>query len=120
PEALAGGVARLGAAQVLVAADAAPKVGAGLVLPAVDALTSAAKLVEPDAVLVSHSPDGRDIAGRFAARTGRALSVDAVDVARDDLGVVAHHSVYGGAYTSTSTATFGAPVITLRPGTVDT
>src|SRR5699024_3578560 len=61
----------------------------------------------------------RDIAGRFAARTKRALSVDAVDVVRDDLGVVASHSVYGGAYNSTSTATFGAPVITVRQGAVD-
>jgi len=40
-------------------------------------------------------------------------------VSRDDQGVVAHHSVYGGAYTVTSAATFGAPVITIRQGAVD-
>ena len=49
-------------------------------------------------MLISNSIEGRDVAGRFAARTRSALSVDAVGVSRDDEGVVAHHSVYGGAY----------------------
>lgn len=84
----------------------------------VDALAAAATLVAPDAVLVSHSMSGREIAARFAARSGLALAVDAVGLSRDDEGVVAHHSVYGGAYNVTSSATFGAPVITLRQGAV--
>ncbi len=113
---LAAQVAEFGAAAVLVAED--PDSGA-LGVAAVDALQAAAELVNPDAVLVSHSVNGRDLAARFATRTKRALSVDAVEVSRDELGVVAHHSVYGGAYNSTSTATFGAPVITLRQGSVD-
>lgn len=113
---LATELAELGAAQVLVAEDAA---GADLVVPAVDALTRAAELVHPDAVMLSHSHDGRDIAARFAMRTKRTIAVDAVGVARDDLGIVAQHSVYGGAYNTTSASTFGAPVITLRQGSVD-
>ena len=107
--------AELGAARVLVA----PAPGDALDLGAVDALEQAAARVQPDAVLLSHSTNGRDIAGRFAARTGSAVSVDAIGVSRDDQGVVAHHSVYGGAYTVTSAATFGAPVITIRQGAVD-
>ena len=119
PESLAQELADAGATRVLVAADASSGAGSALVLPAVQALVAAAELVQPDTVLISHSDDGRDIAGRFAVRTKRAISADAVGLSRDDLGVVAHHSVYGGAYTSTSTATFGAPVVTLRQGSVD-
>ena len=106
----------LGAEHVVVAGDQ----GSSLVVPAVDALVAAAELVRPDAVLISHSADGRDIAARYAVRAKAAVAADAVSVSRDDLGVVAHHSVYGGAYTSTSSATFGAPVITIRQGSVET
>ncbi len=116
PASLAAEAAELGATQVLVAESGSD---GALVLPAVDALTQAAELVRPDAVLLSHAEDGRDIAARFAVRTKRAIAVDAVSVARDDLGVVAHHSVYGGAYNTTSAPTFGASVITLRQGSVD-
>jgi len=116
-DALASAAAALGAQAVLTAdlggADTA------LTVPLVDALVAASDLVQPDAVLVSNSIEGRDIAGRFAARTKRALAVDAVGVARDDEGVVAQHSVYGGAYNVTSAPTFGAYVVTVRQGAVD-
>ncbi|MGN6221294.1 MAG: electron transfer flavoprotein subunit alpha/FixB family protein [Microbacterium sp.] len=113
-EALAKDAAALGAASVLVAAP-----GEGLGSGRVDALTSAADLVRPDAVLVSNSIEGRDVAGRFAARNRAGLAVDAVGVSRDAEGVVAHHSVYGGAYNVDSAVTWGAPVITIRQGSVD-
>jgi len=113
-DALAQEAADLGAAVVLTAAP-----GEGLGVGTVDALAAAAALVQPDAVLAPHSVDGRDAAARFAARTRGALAVDAVGLSRDDLGVVAHHSVYGGAYNTTSSSTFGAPVITVRQGAID-
>ncbi|WP_426322152.1 electron transfer flavoprotein subunit alpha/FixB family protein [Microbacterium sp. E-13] len=113
-EKLAADAAALGAVTVLVAAP-----GEGLSVPAVDALTSAADEVRPDAVLVSHSIEGREVAGRFAARTRSGLAVDAVGVSRDAEGVVAHHSVYGGAYNVDAAVTWGAPVITIRQGSVD-
>jgi electron transfer flavoprotein alpha subunit len=91
-----------------------------LSVPAVDALEAAAALVDPDAVLASHSAEGRELAARFAARSRSALAVDAVGVSRDADGVVAHHSVYGGAYNVDSAVTFGAPVITVRQGSIDT
>ncbi|MEI3845633.1 MULTISPECIES: electron transfer flavoprotein subunit alpha/FixB family protein [unclassified Microbacterium] len=112
--ALAADAAALGAAHVLVAPP-----GEGLTVPVVDALTAAADLVRPDAVLVSHSIEGRDVAGRYAARTRSGIAVDAVGVSRDAEGVVAHHSVYGGAYNVESAVTWGAPVITIRQGSVD-
>ncbi|WEK60993.1 MAG: electron transfer flavoprotein subunit alpha/FixB family protein [Candidatus Microbacterium colombiense] len=104
-----------GAATVLTA-EADPTV---LTVPIVDALQTAFERVKPDAVLVSNSISGRDVAGRFAVRTRSALSVDAIGVSRDDEGIVAHHSVYGGAYLVDSAPTFGAPVITVRQGAIE-
>jgi electron transfer flavoprotein alpha subunit len=114
-DALAAAAGALGAAQVLVADTDA----SALTVPAVDALAAAAALVRPDAILVSHSIEGREVAGRFAARTRSALAVDAVGVFRDEEGIVAQHSVYGAAYNVDSAATFGAPVITVRQGAID-
>lgn len=133
---LIGAAATIGSPVALVvggtkaAVDQAIAAGAALVLtaeqdddsltvPIVDALQAAAVQVRPDAVLISNSITGRDVAGRFAVRTKSALSVDAVGVSRDDAGVVAHHSVYGGAYLVDSAPTFGLPVITVRQGAVD-
>ncbi|MFT4232066.1 MAG: electron transfer flavoprotein subunit alpha/FixB family protein [Leucobacter sp.] len=116
-EPLASEAAQLGAARVLIAAS--PRVAEELASPAVDALAQAVAAVGPNAILVSHSSDGRDIAGRYAARSKAALAVDAVGVSVDDEGVVAHHSLFGGAYTATSAATFGAPVITVRQGSIE-
>lgn len=112
---LAAAAADLGAVVVLTA-DADP---ARLSVPAVDALTAAVQLVAPDAVLVSQSVEGREVAARFAARTRSGIAVDAIGVSRDVEGVVAHHSVYGGAYNVDSAVTFGAPVITVRQGAID-
>ncbi|KUM33556.1 electron transfer flavoprotein subunit alpha/FixB family protein [Arthrobacter sp. EPSL27] len=108
--------AALGAARVLIAETSDPSV---LGVPGVDALSAAAEQVRPDAILLSHSLNGRDLAGRYAARARAAVCVDAVGVSRDEEGVVAHHSVYGGAYNVTATATFGAPVITIRQGSIE-
>lgn len=109
--------AALGAKQVLTAEPEGAD--ARLAVPTVDALAAAADLVRPDAVLISNSIDGRDVAGRFAARTRSALAIDAVGVSRDEEGIVAHHSVYGGAYNVDCAPTFGAPVITVREGSID-
>lgn len=115
-EGVAAEAAELGAARVLVAERGDTSELGAL---EVDALVAAATLVRPDAVLVSHSVTGRDIAARFAARTRSALAVDAVGLARDERGVVAHHSVYGGAYGVVSAPTSGAPVVTVRQGAID-
>jgi electron transfer flavoprotein alpha subunit len=103
-------------ASVVLTADAD---AAALTTPVVDALQLAYERVQPDAVLVSNSIAGRDAAGRFAVRAKLALAVDAVGVSRDDEGIVAHHSVYGGAYLVDAAATYGAPVVTVRQGAVE-
>lgn len=85
----------------------------------VDGLVAAYERVNPSAVLISHSIEGRDVAGRFAVRTQNALAVDAVGVDRDDEGIIIHHSVYGGTYDVDSAVTFGTPVVTIREGGVE-
>ncbi|WP_129787841.1 electron transfer flavoprotein subunit alpha/FixB family protein [Promicromonospora panici] len=113
-EAAATAAAELGAATVLrAAATSDGQVGV------VDALAAAAALARPDAVLASHSVDGREAAARFAVRARSGLVVDAIGVDRDDQGVTARTSAYGGAYTVTSAVTHGAPVVTVRQGAVE-
>jgi electron transfer flavoprotein alpha subunit len=85
-----------------------------------DALVAASELVTPTAILVSHSIEGREAAARFAVRTGRGLAADAIGVSRDAEGVLAHHSVFGGSYNVASAVTWGAPVITIHEGAIDT
>lgn len=106
-----------GAAQVLVAESG--DVSGVLTRPVVDALISAVELVQPEAVLFSNSIESRDVAARFSARTRSGLNVDAVRIERDDEGIVAGHSVYGGAYTVDAAVTVGVPVITVRQGAID-
>ncbi|WP_139417987.1 electron transfer flavoprotein subunit alpha/FixB family protein [Agromyces laixinhei] len=116
-EQAAADAAALGATHVLVAEH--PEARTALTVPAADALVAAADLVRPDAILVSNSIEGREVAARFAARSRSGLAVDAVGISRDAEGVVAHHSVYGGAYNVDSAVTWGAPVITVREGSID-
>lgn len=105
----------LGADRVLLARVP----GDQLVVPIVDALVAADEACSPVAILLAHSAKGRDTAARFAVRTRRALSTDAVGISRDAEGILALHSAYGGSYQSTSAPTFGTPVITLRQGAVE-
>jgi len=104
----------LGATRVIIVPTEADVVTVALA----DALARAAEQTPPGAVLVAHSVDGREAGARFALRTKRALLVDAVGVDRDDQGVIAHHSVFGGSYLADSAATIGAPVITVRQGSI--
>ncbi|PZU35950.1 MAG: electron transfer flavoprotein subunit alpha [Microbacterium sp.] len=112
-EELAAQASALGAAAVLTAPSGA------FIIATVDALDAAIDAVTPDAVLISQSVDGREAAGRLAARRRYALAVDAIGVSRDDLGIIAHHSVYGGSFTTASAPTFGPPIVTVRQGAVD-
>jgi electron transfer flavoprotein alpha subunit len=116
-QSLAEQAAALGAGRVLAVESTSTQ--SQLTIPHVDALAAAAALIAPEAVLISNSIDGRDIAGRFAARTSAPIAVDAIGVSRDDEGVIVHHSVYGGAYDVDSAATFGPLVVTVRQGAIE-
>ena len=115
PRALADDARAAGAERVLIAPDDPT----ALTGPAVDALDAAFAQLAPAAVLLPHTVDGRDVAGRFAARRRLPLAMDAVGLDRDDLGVLARHSVFGGGFDVTSGSTLGPLVVTVRPGAID-
>ncbi len=87
-----------------------------LVTPKVDVLAALAESASPAAVLIPASMEGKEIAGRLAARIGSGLLGDVVEV-KSDGSVV--HSIFGGAFTVDAKATGDLPVITVRPGSVD-
>lgn len=111
---LAAKAAELGASAVVTAAAD----DAGSVAIA-DAVVAAMTQVGPHAVLIPNSLDGRDVAARVSVRTKAPVAVDAVGIERDDQGIIAKHSVYGGTYNTASAATFGPLIVTLREGAVD-
>jgi len=114
--ALAAELGELGAAQVYVAES--DQAGSLLVAPEVEALAAATAALEPAAILLAHSVEGRDVAARLAVRLGGGLLVDAVDVRADADRIVATHSVFGGAYTVEATVDGGIPIITVRSGAI--
>lgn len=107
--------ADLGATRVLTAVTDAD----ALTGPVVDALAAAVAKESPDLVLASHAVESRDALARLAARLRMPLATDVVGVGRDDLGVVAHHAAFGGAFTVDGAPTFGPLAATLRPGSVE-
>ncbi|RWZ83073.1 electron transfer flavoprotein subunit alpha/FixB family protein [Glutamicibacter sp. HZAU] len=114
-ETLAELASQAGAVQVLTAVVESPV----LTAPMADALQQAFAVVQPQAVILGHTLTSREVAARFAVRNRLALSVDALGVSRDDQGIIAAHSIYGGAYSTHSAPTFGAPVITVRVGSIE-
>ncbi|WP_308468566.1 electron transfer flavoprotein subunit alpha/FixB family protein [Rathayibacter soli] len=110
----------MGAADVFIAET--DQAGALLTSPELEALVAANAALQPAAILIANSTDGRDVAGRLAARLHAGLAIDAVAVRMEADKIVATHSIFGGAYTVDSTvepAAGGSPVIvTVRPGAV--
>ena len=111
---LVDGLKSAGAAKIYVAeSDAAENY---LITPVVDVLASLAESATPAAVLLAASADGKEIAGRLAARIGSGLLVDVVEV---QAGPKAIHSIFGGAFTVEAQANGDTPVISVRAGAVD-
>jgi electron transfer flavoprotein alpha subunit len=113
-DSLVDGLKAAGAAKIYVAeSDAAENY---LITPSVDVLAALAESASPAAVLAASSADGKEIAGRLAARIGSGLLVDVVGVEEGPKGI---HSIFGGAFTVEAQANGDTPVITVRPGAVD-
>ncbi|MEE4544934.1 electron transfer flavoprotein subunit alpha/FixB family protein [Streptomyces sp. V4-01] len=106
-------LAEHGATRVL-AADA-PEFADYLVVPKVDALEAAAKAVNPAAVLVPSSGEGKEVAARLALRLGSGIITDATDLEAGADGPVATQSVFAAAFTTRSKVSKGIPVITVKP-----
>ncbi|HME48623.1 electron transfer flavoprotein subunit alpha/FixB family protein [Mycobacterium sp.] len=87
-----------------------------LLVPQVDVLASLVESASPAGVLLAASADGKEIAGRLAARIGTGLLSDVVDL---EEGGKALHSIFGGAYTVESQISGDVAVITVRPGAIE-
>ncbi len=86
-----------------------------LVVPQAELLAQLVQQTSPAAVLVSSSPEGKEVAARLAIKTGSGLITDAVDVQAGDAGVLTTQSVFAGSYTVTAKVTEGTPIITVKP-----
>ncbi|ART71147.1 electron transfer flavoprotein subunit alpha [Mycobacterium dioxanotrophicus] len=111
---LVDGLKAAGAAKIYVAeSDDAENY---LITPVVDVLAGLAESAAPAGVLIAASADGKEIAGRLAARIGSGLLVDVIEVREGAVGV---HSIFGGAFTVEAQVTSDTPIITVRPGSVE-
>ena len=84
-----------------------------------DAVVAAVAALDPALVLLPHSTEGRDVAGRVAARLGAGIIMDAIEVRMDAGTVSATTSAFGGAFTVDSVVEGGLAVITARHSTPD-
>ncbi len=103
-------LAEFGAAGVYVAADG--ELGDYVVAPKVEVLAHLIAAKSPAAVLIAATPEGKEIAGRLAVKTGSGALTDAVGL---DEGFVAEQSIFGGAIIVQSRVRSGVPLITVRP-----
>lgn len=94
--------------------------------PVVEALAAAvtaigADLGPPAAVLLGSTPEGKEIAARFAVRSDGGLLADAVAIRPNDVGTgfVARRLAFGGTVVVEVVANCGLPAITVVPGAVD-
>lgn len=111
---LAAALAAAGADKIYVAESADAE--NYLVTPYVDVLASLVESAGPAAVLLAATAEGKEIAGRLAARIGSGILGDVIDVKSDGTAV---HSVFGGAYTVEAKVAADTPVITVRPGAIE-
>jgi electron transfer flavoprotein alpha subunit len=105
-----------GATKVIALSD--PELSQYLVAPKAEALQQVAAKVEPAAVLISSSAEGKEIAARLAVKLESGLITDAVDVQAGDSpgdGPVTTQSVFAGNYTVRARVTKGTPIITVKP-----
>lgn len=101
---------RFGATAVYVVD--APELDATLVAAKAEALAAVVAQVNPSAVLVTSSAEGKEIAARLAVKTGSGIVTDAVDVAADG---TATQSVFAGSWSVQAKVTTGTPIITVKP-----
>ncbi|OBI67161.1 electron transfer flavoprotein subunit alpha/FixB family protein [Mycobacterium sp. E796] len=111
---LVDGLKEAGAAKIYIAES--DDVDKYLLTPVIDVLASIAESSSPAAVLLAANADGKEIAGRLAARLGSGLLVDVIEVKE---GNKATYSIFGGAFTVEAQANGDTPIITVRAGAVD-
>ena len=112
-ETVAKTLAEYGATRVLFITD--PAFTDYLVAPKAEALAEIAADMDLAAILITSTPEGKEIAGRLAVKLESGLITDATDIASDG---ATTQSVFAGNWTVTATVTNGVPVITVKPNAV--
>jgi electron transfer flavoprotein alpha subunit len=102
-----------GATRVLVVTD--PAIDEYLVAPKAEALAQIAENLQPAAILITSTPEGKEIAGRLAIKLQSGLITDASDIGSDG---TTTQSVFAGNWTVTASVTRGAPIVTVKPNAV--
>jgi electron transfer flavoprotein alpha subunit len=87
-----------------------------LVAPKAEVLAALVGSAAPAAVLITSSPEGKEIAARLAIKTQSGLITDAVDVQAGEGGTVrTTQSVFAGGFTVQASVTKGTPIVTVKP-----
>ena len=86
-----------------------------LVAPKATVLAELIRRVQPAAVLLGSTQEGKEIAGRLAVKLDNGLLTDAVEVAADG---TATQVVFAGSTIVKSKVTRGLPIVTIRPNSV--
>jgi electron transfer flavoprotein alpha subunit len=88
-----------------------------VVAPKAEMLAALVAAKSPAAVLMAATPEGKEVAGRLAVKTGSGVITDAVGLAAGDdgTGLVAEQSIFGGAIIVQSRVRTGTPIVAVRP-----
>jgi electron transfer flavoprotein alpha subunit len=106
-------LAEYGAAKVYVAES--PEVDDYLVAPKAEVLAGLVADKQPAAVVIPSSPEGKEIAGRLAIKTGSGFLTDVTEIAPDG---TATQVAFAGATIVHSKVTTGTPIYTVRGNSV--
>lgn len=105
-----------GATKIISVQD--PALDEFLIAPKAEALAQVAQPLQPAAILISSTLDGKEIAARVAFKLESGLITDAVDLEVVDGEVITTQSVFAGNWSVRSKITRGAPVITVKANAV--
>jgi electron transfer flavoprotein alpha subunit len=106
-------LAEYGAGKVYVAES--PDIEDYLVAPKAEVLAQLVQSKSPAAVVIPSSPEGKEIAGRLAIKTGSGFLADVTDVAADG---TATQVAFAGSTVVHSKVTVGTPIYTVRGNSV--
>ena len=106
-------LAEYGAEKIYVASG--DDVESYLVAPKATVVADLVRRVQPAAVLLASTQEGKEIAGRLAVKLDNGLLTDAIEVAADG---TATQVVFAGSTIVKSKVTRGLPIVTIRPNSV--
>jgi electron transfer flavoprotein alpha subunit len=112
-DALRDRLAEYGAQKIYAAGSA--EIDGHLVAPKATVLAELVRRVQPAAVLLASTQEGKEIAARLAVKLDNGLLTDVVDLAADG---TATQVVFAGSTIVKSKVTRGLPLVTLRPNSV--